>query len=93
MPASRRKFNEDFKKNAVKLSYTSSKTIKEISDDLGITDNMLSRWRNKYTMDGDKTRNAILEEVVKALRHKILELEIECDMLKKASAYFAKLQK
>ncbi|MDR1649090.1 MAG: transposase [Synergistaceae bacterium] len=61
MSASRRKFDEDFKKNAVKLSYASPKTIREVSGDLGITDSMLYRWRSKYTMGGDKTRNATLE--------------------------------
>jgi transposase len=93
MSVSRRKFDEDFKKNAVKLSYASPKTIKEVSDDLGVTDSMLYRWRSKYTMGGDKTRNATLEEELKALRLENAELKIERDMLKKAAAYFAKLQK
>lgn len=32
----RNKYDEEFKKNAVKLSYASSKTIKETAEDLGI---------------------------------------------------------
>jgi transposase-like protein len=32
----RKKYDEDFKKNAVKLSYASSKSVKEIADDMGI---------------------------------------------------------
>jgi transposase len=93
MSVNRRKFDEEFKKNAVKLSYASPKTIKEVSDDLGVTDSMLYRWRNKYTINGDKTLSATLEEELKALRLENAELKMERDMLKKAAAYFAKLQK
>jgi transposase-like protein len=51
---------------------------------------MLYRWRKRYTADGDKTRFATLEEGNRALRLEIAELEIEQDMLKKATVHFAK---
>lgn len=37
----RKKYDKDFKKNAVKLSYASPKTAKEIEDDLGVHENLL----------------------------------------------------
>jgi transposase len=89
----RRKFDEEFKKNAVKLSYASPKKVSEVAEDLGIKDSMLYRWRKRYTADGDKTRFATLEEENRALRLELAELKMERDMLKKATAYFAKLQK
>lgn len=89
----RRKYDEDFKKNAVKLSYASNKSVVAVAQDLGISDGMLYRWRQKYTAEGDKTRYATLEEENKALRLKNAEQAIEIDMLKKASAYFASLHK
>ena len=89
MSESKAKYDEEFKKNAVKLSYASPKSIKEISEDLGISPNRLYAWRKKYTADGDKTRYATLEEENKALRLELAELKIERDMLKKATAYFA----
>ena len=88
-----RKYDAEFKKNAVKLSYTSSKTVAEVSRELGISDGMLYHWRLKYTPDGDKSRFATLEEENKMLRLKTAEQAIEIDMLKKASAYFASLHK
>jgi transposase len=39
----RKKYDEDFKKNAVKLSYASPKTVAEIAEDLGIHVNLLYR--------------------------------------------------
>lgn len=49
MGAIRKKYDEDFKKNAVKLSHASPKTPKELSEDLGIHENLL-------TIDGGNTR-------------------------------------
>ena len=93
MSITRRQFDEGFKKNAVKLSYASSKTVAEVARELGVSDGMLYRWRQKYTPDGDKTRYATLEEEVKKLRLQNAEQAMQIDMLKKASAYFASLHK
>ena len=89
----RKQYDEDFKKNAVKLSYASPKSVKEISVDLGIHENMLYNWRRKYTADGDKTKYATLEEENRDLQRQLAEVKMERDMLKKAAAYFASHQK
>lgn len=89
----RKKYDEDFKKNAVKLSYASPKSVKGIADDLGIHENLLYNWRRKYTSDGDKTKFATLEEENRDLRRQLAESNMERDMLKKAAAYFASHQK
>jgi len=89
----RKKYDEEFKKNAVKLSYASPKTVAQIAKDLSVAENLLYTWRKKYTMAGDKTRYATLEEEAKSLRLEVAELKMERDMLKKATAYFANLHK
>jgi len=89
----RKKYDEDFKKNAVKLSYASPKTVAEIAEDLGIHVNLLYRWRQRYTADGDKTKYATLEEELRATQRELAEVTLERDMLKKAAAYFASLHK
>ena len=93
MPIVRKKYDESFKKNAVKLSYASSKSVAQVARDLGLSDSMLYRWRQRYTPEGEKTRYATLEEENKVLRLKNAEQAMEIDMLKKASAYFASLHK
>lgn len=82
MSETRRKYDEEFKKNAVRLSYASNKPVVEIARDLDISDAILYRWRQKYTAQGDKTRYATLEEEVKALKLENAELKIERDMLR-----------
>jgi transposase len=93
MSGIRAQYDEEFKKNAVKLSYASPKSVKQVAADLGIKENLLYRWRKKCTMTGEKTRYATLEEENKALRLQLAESRIEADMLKKDTAYFANLHK
>ncbi|MPM42937.1 hypothetical protein SDC9_89609 [bioreactor metagenome] len=89
----RKKYDEEFKKNAVKLSHASPRSVRQVAEDLGISEGLLYRWRQKYTAEGDKSRYATLEEENKALRRELAEARIEADMLKKATAYFANLHK
>lgn len=56
MPNKRQKFDEEFKKNAFRLSYASSRTIQEVANDLGLAVSQLYRWRKRYTPQRDKTQ-------------------------------------
>ena len=79
----RRKYDDEFKKNAVKLSYASPRTVKELAEDLGIHENLLYNWRRKYTAGGDKTKYATLEEENRDLKRQLAEAKMEFDMFKK----------
>ena len=93
MSGIRQNFDDEFRKNAVKLSYATTKPITELCEDLGITPSMLYRWRKKFTAEGEKTNAALQEEKIRQLQLELAEVKIENDMLKKAAAYFAKHQK
>jgi len=86
------KYDEEFKKNAVKLSHHSSKSIADTARDLGISEERLYAWRKRYTENGDATKFADKEDELKAARIELARLRMENDMLKKATAYFANLQ-
>jgi ankyrin repeat protein/transposase-like protein len=63
----RNKYNAVFKENAVKLSFNSSKSIKEVADDLGVSVNMLYKWRRQgYTSQEEKIQTAIIDEESKS---------------------------
>ena len=44
----RRKYDPGFKRNAVLLSEKPEKTVTEIADNLGISRDLLYRWRREY---------------------------------------------
>ena len=73
MPNKRQKYDEEFKKNAVRLSFASNRTFRQTADDLGIEVSMLYRWRKRYTPEGEKTQYTTLEEEYRALRLEIAE--------------------
>ncbi len=93
MNKDRRQYDEEFKKRAVQLSNQPDRSVQSVVDSLGISHSMLYRWRQKYSEKGEKTAEAVQTEEVRLLRKRIAELEEENEILKKASAYFAKHQR
>ena len=83
------RYDEEFKKNAVKLSYANSKSVAQTAQDLGISEQVLYLWRRRYTAEGNKTRYAKQADELKLLRLENTQLKTECDMLKKTTACFA----
>ncbi|GAB6181401.1 hypothetical protein JCM14036_27200 [Desulfotomaculum defluvii] len=51
----RRVYNEEFKREAVDLLITSGKKAAEIARDLGISDNLLRRWRKELEESGSNS--------------------------------------
>jgi transposase len=86
----RQRYDDEFCKNAVKLSYATTKPIKEFCADLGIRHSLIYRWRKIYTESGEKTKVAEQQDQFRRLQLELAELKMENEMLKKAAAYFAK---
>lgn len=87
---SRQNYDEEFKKNAVKLSYATTKKMKDFAADLGVHVSLIYNWRKIYTGEGDKTKLAEQQDSLRQLQIENAELIMENEMLKKAAAYFAK---
>lgn len=90
MAGTRRKYSEEFKREAVQLMETSEKPVADIARDLGMNDNNLYRWRRLYGSDGSTVANGSaasvreLEAEVKRLKRENEVLRQERDVLKKA---------
>lgn len=90
----RRKYTEDFKRDAVALVTEHGYKVTDAGRSLGIKPDLIRRWRQE--MDQVVTGEALgadEREELKHLRRRVRELELEKDILKKASAYFAKEMK
>jgi len=86
----RQRYDEEFKKNAVKLSYATPKKMTDFAADLGVNVSLIYNWRRIYTEEGDKTKIAEQQDSLRQLQLENAELKMENEMLKKAAAYFAK---
>jgi transposase len=90
----RRKFTTEFKTEAVKLALESSKTPAEIGRELGVSGKSLRQWIKQHEIDhGTGPAGALTtqeREEFRKLRREVRELRMEREILKKATAFFAK---
>jgi transposase len=91
-------YSREFKLEAVRLSETSGKSIVEVERDLGLSPNLLRKWRRDLSQKrGDAfVGKGNLTEAEAEVRRLHRELEVtrqERDLLKKAVAFFAKEQR
>ena len=97
----RRKYDQDFKRNAVLLSAEPGRTVIAVADNLGIKKDLLYRWRREYHRGQGRYafpgngREALTEEQkrIRELEKRLKETEIERDILKKAMAIFSRTSK
>ncbi|MBY0498248.1 MAG: transposase [Nitrosomonas sp.] len=82
-------YTAEFRASAVKLANESSKPVAQTARDLGVNENTLHTWINKYSrpLDQDKavrTDDHLYEEL-KRLKKENARLTEERDLLKKAA--------
>jgi transposase len=91
----RRKYDREFKIEAVKLVTERGTSIAEAARNLGIHENLLRTWKKKYLEDiadsfPGKGHLKPQDEQLWRLRKKLADVEQERDILKKALAIFSK---
>ena len=86
-------YTEEFKKTIVELYEAGNKTNSELAREYGSSEGKVRAWIKKYgkikTSTGEVTNN---DEIMK-MKKKMLEIETENEILKKALAIFSKQQK
>lgn len=97
MVRSRRKFTDEFKREAVRLAEQPDKNVSEVARDLGLDPSVLRRWMTQMRggvwepAPGQPLKSAQQQEI-EALRRELARVKTERDILKKAVGYFAKDQ-
>jgi len=90
----RRKFTAQFKADAVRLVTTGGKTIAEVRDEFDLTETALREWIARAEADASRGPPDALTTAERAelieLRKRLKRAEMERDILKKATAFFAK---
>lgn len=89
---SRRKFSDEFKRDAVAIVNSSDKPIAEVARELGIYDSTLGNWVkrdeiNRGVRDGVTTTE---REEVTELRRENARLRMERELLKRAVAFWVR---
>ena len=88
----RRKFSEEFKREAVGLSRQPNANVAQIAQELGVGANLLWRWRREVG-SGKKAfpgAGVARDEEILALKRELARVKKERDFLRDAAAFFAK---
>ena len=90
----RRRFLDDFKREAVRLIVEEKYTFAAAAQAVGVSTKSLREWHKKYAPEptpcGENATFEEMREEIKRLRRQLKRAELEREILKKATAYFAK---
>ena len=91
----RKHFDKEFKISAVKMVIEGKQSISSVARDLGIADNTLQNWKNKYLKEisatDDKTTVSMSEH--KRILKELAMVKEQRDILKKAVGFFSQYEK
>lgn len=80
-------FSDDFKRDAVSQITERGYPVAEVSKRLGVSTHSLYAWKKKFSSSsGGDDKDA----EIRRLKHELARVTEERDILKKATAYFAK---
>lgn len=93
-----RKYTEEFKLEALRLLGSSGKSAAQLERELGITEGMLLKWREKYQVVQPAEGLASLEpsdlvaakQEIQRLERELREVAEEREILKKAMSIFSR---
>jgi transposase len=90
----RRAFTAEFKADAVRLCRAGGRSIGQVAKDIGLTETALRSWVKRADVDAGKPGEGELTTAERTelaeLRRRVKRLEMERDILKKATAFFAR---
>jgi len=91
----RRKFTDEFKREAVKLATQPGATMSTIARELGVDRSVLSAWvrkmqRGRYEPAPGRPLKSESQTELEQVRRELARVKMERDILKKALGYFAK---
>jgi len=89
----RKRYNEEFKREAVGLTRMPGANVSQISRDLSIGSNLIHRWRRELEDGGKKAfpgNGVARDQELLALKLELARVKKERDFLRDAAAFFAK---
>jgi transposase len=93
MPRTRPPYPPEFRAEAVELIRSGTKSLAELSRDLGVADQTLRNWVGQADLDAGRRHDGLTtneREELRRLRSENRTLRMERDLLRKAAVFFAK---
>jgi transposase len=94
--ATRRKFSDEYKREAVRLTTEPGVTKSQVARELGINANLLGRWCRDLESNGGTAfpgHGKPRDEEMAALKRELARVKKERDFLREAASFFARESK
>jgi transposase len=92
VPRTRPPYPESFRREAVALVRREGRSIRDVADSLGVSQQTLRTWVKQVALDAgerDDGLTSVERDELRELRRRVRRLEQEREILKQAAAFFA----
>ena len=92
MPEKRKKYDREFRDEAVRIVEETGKPIAQVARDLGVNEGTLGNWVNRARAEREGRGELTVDDAaeLKRLRDEVAELRMERDVLKRSVVLWVK---
>jgi transposase len=84
-----RKYDDEFKRQAVR-KVLDGQSVRSVSQELGVNESQIHKWKRAALSNGDGKQSGAGLAETEALKKRVRELELEVEILKKATLIFGR---
>lgn len=84
-----KKYDDEFKRNALN-KVSDGQSVRSVAEELGINESLIHKWKRAALKNGDGRQSGTELSEVEALKKRNRELEMEVEILKKATLIFGR---
>jgi len=84
-----KKYDDEFKRTALQKVFD-GQSVRSVAEELGINESLIHKWKRAALTKGDGSRSGTELAETEVLKKRIRELEMEVEILKKATLIFGR---
>ncbi|MDQ3179876.1 MAG: transposase [Acidobacteriota bacterium] len=84
-----KKYDDEFKRNALQKVFD-GQSVRSVAEELGVNESLIHKWKRAAFKNGDGRRSGAEVAETEVLKKRIRELEMEVEILKKATLIFGR---
>lgn len=84
-----KKYDEEFKRNALEKVFD-GQSVRAVAEELGVNESLIHKWKRAAKTTGNGTVSGKELTEIEALKKRNRELEMEVEILKKATLIFGR---
>ncbi len=84
-----KKYDDEFKRNALQKVFD-GQSVRSVAEELGVNESLIHKWKRAALTIGDGSRSGTELAETEVLKKRIRELEMEVEILKKATLIFGR---